>query len=154
MRCSRPSDVGVPASNFLAVCEHCCSRGAVPGEDRHGESSWCSQAPPGTNADRTLTYLNPKLRPSLPPEYSGLLFRRKARLCWEIYGCPNEEKNYPHRGAVVISYLGFTEHTEKNMHLICKIMKLFLFSKLLCGYLCIQSCPPNHNIYILISVTG
>lgn len=44
-----------------------------------------------------------------------------------------KKKNYPHRGAVVIGYLGLTEHTGKNVHLICKITELILFSKFFCA---------------------
>lgn len=68
--------------------------------------------PSGTYVDSTLTRLNLNLSPSLPPEYSWLLFNSEAASgdLW-LSKC---EKNYPLCAVLV---LGLTEDAEKNVQI-------------------------------------
>lgn len=153
MRCSRPSDVGVPAYNFPVVHECCCSRGAVPGEDKQRERSWCGQAlqPPMWTGHWLILTL------SLAQVYLLNIhgcFLRGKRGCVGRFICLPEwgrKKDYPLCRVSHPLPWDYRTHWKKICIWFGKFMKLFICSKLFCGYLCIQSCPPNHNIFILIS---
>lgn len=145
MRCSRSADFGVAGYNFQQCVRVAVAEGRCPG--RTGTEERADAARP-FYVDRTSTYLNPNLSPCLPPENSRLLFKRKAMLRREICVCLNVEKTAPCCVSPRSPWVYLT-HLE-NVHLIWKIIKLFL--KLFCGNLCTQICPPNLNIYILSSV--